>query len=109
MIHFDNNTLVTEIVGSLKYLSNFWKFLDFALVNYEIELNLRWTTDCLISQVSTAAGAPETSATSARFQINSSKIYNLAVILSINNNIKFLKNLEYGFKKQFLGINIELK
>ena len=41
MIHFDSNTLVTEIVGSLKYLSNFWKFLDFALVNYEIELNLR--------------------------------------------------------------------
>ena len=109
MIHFDNNTLVTEIVGSLKCLSNFWKSLDFALVNYEIELNLRWATDCLISQVSTAAGAPATSTTSAKFQINSSKLYKLAVILSINYNIKFLGNLAHRFKKQFLGINIELK
>ena len=36
----DNNTLNAEVVVPLKYLSNFWSFLDLPLINYEIELNL---------------------------------------------------------------------
>ena len=36
----DNNTLDTEVVVPLKYLSNFWRFLDLPLINSEIELGL---------------------------------------------------------------------
>ena len=36
----DNNTLDTEVVVPLKYLSNLWKFLDLPMVNCEIELDL---------------------------------------------------------------------
>ena len=36
----DNNTFDTEIAVPLKYLSNFWRFLDLTLVNCEKELDL---------------------------------------------------------------------
>ena len=36
----DNNTLDTEVVNPLKYLSNLWKFLDLPMVNCEIERDL---------------------------------------------------------------------
>ena len=32
----DNNTLDTEVVVPLKYLSNFQRFLDLPLINYKI-------------------------------------------------------------------------
>ena len=36
----NNNILYPEVVVPLKYLSNFWRFLDLPLINYEIELDL---------------------------------------------------------------------
>ena len=33
-------TLNVELTISLRYLSNFWRFLDLPLINYEIELDL---------------------------------------------------------------------
>ena len=36
----DDSRLDTEIVVSLKYLSNFWRSLDLPLINCEIELDL---------------------------------------------------------------------
>ena len=36
----DNNTLNVEVVVPLKYLSNFWRFLDLLLTNCETELDL---------------------------------------------------------------------
>ena len=38
----DNKRLETEVNVSLKYLSNFWRSIDFVLINYEIELDLTW-------------------------------------------------------------------
>ena len=38
----DNNTLDTEVVVLLKYLSSFLGFLDFPLISCEIELDLSW-------------------------------------------------------------------
>ena len=35
----DNNTLDTEVVVPLKYLSNFWRFLNFPLINCELTVN----------------------------------------------------------------------
>ena len=36
----DNNILDTEVVVPLKYLSNFWRYLDLPLINWEIKLDL---------------------------------------------------------------------
>ena len=38
----ENNILDTEVAVPLKYLSNFWKFFNFPLINCEIELDLSW-------------------------------------------------------------------
>ena len=44
----NNNILDAEVVVLLKYLNNFWRSLDLPLVNCEIELDLRWTSNCVI-------------------------------------------------------------
>ena len=49
----DNNNIInTEVVVPLKYLSNFWRFLDLLLINSEIELELKWSKNCVITEVS---------------------------------------------------------
>ena len=45
----NNNKLDAEIVAPLRYLSNFWRYLDLPLINCEIELDLRWKKNYLIS------------------------------------------------------------
>ena len=35
----DNNILNTEFIVSLKYLSNFWRSLDFPLVKFKVQLD----------------------------------------------------------------------
>ena len=47
----DNNTLDTEVVVSLKYWTNFWISFNLLLINCEIELDLSWSGDCIISQI----------------------------------------------------------
>ena len=37
-----NNTSDADVVVPLKYLSNFWRFLDLLLIDCEIELYLSW-------------------------------------------------------------------
>ena len=37
-----DNTLDTEIVVLLKYLSNFWRLLNWLLINCEVELDSSW-------------------------------------------------------------------
>ena len=67
------------------------------LINCEIELDLSWFRYCIISEISrTAAGAGNppvaaTATTSARFQINNTKLYVPVVTLTINDNIKLLE------------------
>ena len=107
----DNNTLNTEVVVSFKYVSNFWRFLGLPLINYEIELDLPWSKNCIISEISTIPRIPaspdsnppvqEVAArqTEATFQINNTKFYVSFVTLSINNNINFLENIKQGFKR----------
>ena len=48
----NNNILNAEFVVPLKYLSNFWRSLDWLSINSEIELGLRWTKSCVISEIS---------------------------------------------------------
>ena len=47
----DNSRLNTEAVVPLRYLSNFWRYLDLPLSNCEIELDLRWARNCVMSEV----------------------------------------------------------
>ena len=39
----NDNILEAEVVDPLKYLSNFWRYLDLPLINCEIEFYLNWT------------------------------------------------------------------
>ena len=48
----NNNILNAEVVVKLKYLSNFWRSLDLLLINCEIELDLRWTKNCVMTEIS---------------------------------------------------------
>ena len=63
-----------------------------SLINCEIELDLSWLKDCVISEISRTGEVGEinpaaaTETTGTTFQINSAKIYVPVVILSINDN-----------------------
>ena len=117
----DNNRLHTKVVVPLKYLSNFWRSMDLLLMKCEIELNLRWTRNCIISEISRTAAlggdnlVEETTTISASFEKTNANLYIPAVTLSINNNIKFLKRLKQSFRrtvslnKYRSGIKAELK
>ena len=47
----NNNILNAKVVVPLKDLSNFWRSLDLPLVNCETEIDLRWTKNCVISEI----------------------------------------------------------
>ena len=73
----------------LKYLSNFWRALEFSLMNCEICCQLIWPKKCFI-----VAGS-----TTLEFKVTDAKLYVPVVILSIQDNIRLLKQLECGFKR----------
>ena len=50
-----NNEKDVEIMVPLKYLSNYWRTLEMPLINCEVNLILRWTSTCVITN-STGAG-----------------------------------------------------
>ena len=115
----NENRLNTEVVVPLKYLSNFWRSLDLALINCEIELNFSWSRYYIIYKISrTFEAVPKTNpvgyrvtsqTTCATFQINNAKLYVPVVTLFTNDTIKFLENIKQDLKEQFLGTNVGLK
>ena len=48
----NNDILDAEILILFKYLTNFWRSLDFRLNNCEAELDLSWSKDCIIPEIS---------------------------------------------------------
>ena len=62
------------------------------LINCEIELDLSWTKDCVLTE-------QNNNITGVNFVITSTKLYVAVVTLSINDNIKFLENIKQGFKR----------
>ena len=76
-------------------MGNFWKFFDLPLINHEIELDLKWTKNCVIAEVSRTFRAVDPNA----YQINNAKLYVLGVTLPINDNTKLLENLKQVFKR----------
>ena len=59
------NTKDVEIAVPLRYLSNFWRTLKMPLINYEINLILTWSDDCVISSATRAT----------KFKITDTKLY----------------------------------
>ena len=45
----NGNTNDVEIIVPLKYLSNFWRHLEMPLINCEVNLELTWSKDCVIT------------------------------------------------------------
>ena len=97
----DNNMLDTKVAVALKYLSNFWRSLDLTSIIREIELDLPWSKNFIITEISrTAAVAtdpdmnPPVQARAARqitgaiFQTTSCKLYAPVVTLSIKQGFK---------------------
>ena len=76
----NNSRLNAEVAVPLKHSSNFWRYLDLSLINCEIELDLTWSKNCVISEISktpeTEGANPddETLTTGATFQINNAKV-----------------------------------
>ena len=71
---------------------------------------MRWARTCIISEISRTFRVVDPNAnpvvyqltsrtTGATFLVNSAKFYVPVVTLSINDNIKFLKNIKHGFKR----------
>ena len=63
-----------------------------SLINCEISFGLKWPRKCII-----VAGTANNQ--NPRFQINDTKLCIAVVTLSIQENIKLLKQLELGFKR----------
>ena len=68
------------------------------LINCGIIPDVTWSKKCAISS---ADGKIE-------FAITDRKIYVPVVTLSMEDNVKLLKQLESGLKEQLIGININL-
>ena len=84
--------LNVEVTIPLKYRSNVWRSLDLSLIDCEIELDLSWTEDCVLSEHYNII-------TGAIFLMNGAKLYVPVVTLSIAGNIKFLENIKQGFRR----------
>ena len=101
-----------EVVVPLKYLSNFWRSLDLPLINCQIGIDLSWSEECIVSEISITpeiAGNPNArppvqvreaiQTSGALFQTNSAKLDVPVVMLSINDNTTLLENIKQGFKR----------
>ena len=69
-----------------------------SLINCEISLILTLSKNCVISS---AVGE-------TKFAITDAKRYVPVVTLPTKDNVKLLKQLESGFKRKLIGININL-
>ena len=85
----DRNKKNVEIIVPLKHLSNFRRTLEMSLINCEVNLELTWSRDCVITN-STGTG---------KFAITETKLYVPFVNLSTQDNAKLLQQLKSGFKR----------
>ena len=86
-----------KIAVPLKYLSNFWRSLEMPLINCKIELSLKWIENCLLITAEIGVNADATGADSATLRITDPKLYVPIVILSAEDNVKLVKQLNEGF------------
>ena len=92
----DGNKKNIEIIVPLKYLSNFWRTLEMLLINFEVNLLLTWSRDCVITNY----------AGEGKFSITETKPYVPVVTLSTQDNAKLLQQLRSGLQEQLTGTNM---
>ena len=98
----NGGTKYFEIMVSLKSQTNFWRTLEMSLINCEISFQPEWSKDCYQVAGTAANQASEIKTTDTM-------LYVPVVTISTQDNIKLLKQLESGFKRTIIGININLK
>ena len=89
----------------LKYLSNFWRSLEAALINCKIELKLKWTRYCVLSVAD--SDNDNANCTVIISTIKDTKLYVPVITLSARDNEKLSKFI--GFErsiKQKLRIKV---
>ena len=98
-----NNDSLTDVkvVNPLKHLGNLWRALNIPLVNFEVELILSWSKNCVLTDMAVNAGVnPAIVAPSGvTFKITDTKLYVPVATLSKENGTTFLEQLKSGFKK----------
>ena len=100
-----NGTQEVELAVPLKYLGNFWRALNIALISGEVSLELKWDKNCIITsleQRDIGGGNRDNAPTGATFAINDCKLYVPAVTLSKDDEIRLLTNLKSGFKREII-------
>ena len=71
----------TEVVVSLKHLSNFWRNWNIPLINCEVELVLTWSRSCVLADMTVRATGNNhdppaiVAPTGLEFQITNTKLY----------------------------------
>ena len=88
----DHNVNNVKLVVPLKYVSNFFRSLEIALVNCKSDLELVWHKDCINSSANAAAGQV------VSFMITNTKLYVPMVTFSTKDNT-LTKQLNESFKK----------
>ena len=95
----------TEVVISLKHLSNFWRNLKISLINCEVEIILTWSKNCVLADMMRRNAGNNNNHSAIvppiglEFQIKETKLYVPVVTLSKENDIKLLEQLKSGFKR----------
>ena len=89
----DDGIINVEIMVPLRYLSKFWRTLEMALINCEVELVLTWSTNCVIIFTNVNNQVPT-------FTMTETNLYVPVVTLSTEGNKKLLPQLESGFKRK---------
>ena len=74
----------------LKYVTAFWGTFEISTINWEIFLQFKWSKNFILPAGTTANQNPA-------FKITDTKLYFPAVILSTQDNIKLLNQLDSGF------------
>ena len=76
----------------LKYLSDFLRKSEMPLINYKINLQLKLSKKRILVIGTAANQVPQ-------FKITDTKLYVAMLILLTKDNVKLLKQLEFGFKR----------
>ena len=89
-----------KIALPLNYLSDFWRSLEMSLINCKVErMDLEWIENCVLTTTAVGANANASSADSINFKIIDAKLYLPVVTLSVEDNVKLVKQLNEGFKR----------
>ena len=81
----------------LRSFNNFWRSLEMPLINWKVELKLKWTNHCVLSAIGNEND--EAKSNNNIFTIKDKKLYVHVVTLSAKNNQKLSKLFSKGFER----------